>query len=277
MRAFGLHKKGEKISESDSEPVWNLTETREKKKIAVVGISRGAGSTFLSVSLAFLLAMSKNIEGSRTQNNIPQPAAVSLLEMRCPREGESMIYYAAGLDRRFHGRRFTDFFDLYMKKKSFPQTVNLHRGINWAVWRQPGEVCDLSEFPLDHMPGRYIIADSPPMETLQQYDLVIAAIDPSPSAVYAGSGAYEQLRDMETCGLPLLWVLNKENAGVSHPSLKHFLQLREYFAVPAVSVETFCRAQYSGLLPMEVLRDEEKNLEEALKKLAVQITEVLSK
>ena len=82
---------------------------------------------------------------------------------------------------------------------------------------------------------------------------------------------------METCGLPLLWVLNKENAGVSHPSLKHFLQLREYFAVPAVSVETFCRAQYSGLLPMEVLRDEEKNLEEALKKLAVQITEVLSK
>ena len=127
------------------------------------------------------------------------------------------------------------------------------------------------------MPGRYIIADSPPLETLQQYDLVIAVIDPIPSAVYAGSSVYETLRDMETCGLPVLWVFIKDNPGVNHQSLKHFLQLREYFAVPAVSVETFCRAQYSGLLPMEVLRDEEKNLEAALKKLAGQITEVLSK
>ena len=253
----------------DREPVWNLTGKKQKKKIAVIGISRGAGTTFVSASLAFLLA-SVESEKWYTSDRIRQknaeqivsPAQVSLLEMQRPREGESMLYYAAALDRRFREKRFTDFFALHVQGKSLPLTANLHKGINWVVWRHPAtgeERMDLSAFPLEQMPGTYIIADSPPLDTLRKYDLVIGVLDPMPAAVYAGSGMYEQLRDLETCGLPVLWVLNRDHSGVNHSALQRFLKLKNWIAVPELGREVFYKAEYSGRLAAEVIREEEKN------------------
>ena len=51
--------------ENAAEPVWHLTPPEGKKKIAVVGISRGAGATFLAMSLAFLL--SKNVDAAEEE------------------------------------------------------------------------------------------------------------------------------------------------------------------------------------------------------------------
>jgi len=260
----------------DMEPVWNLTEKKRKKKIAVVGISRGAGTTFVSVSLAFLLA---SVENEKKTQSTVSPARVSYLELRRPQPGESMVYYSASLDRRFQSRRFTDFFSLHFHGKLLPQMINLHKGINWAVWRQPMDIGDesgcpgadsavnhgiksMADFPLNQMPGEYIVADSPSLDTLQKYDLVIGVIDPLPSAVYAGSQVYEQMRDMEMTGLPVMWVVNKDSPDVNHLSLKRYLKLTEYFAVPELDRGLFSRAQYSGRLPVELAMEELKYLAE---------------
>ena len=253
------------------EPIWNLTESKFKKKIAVVGIGRGAGATFVSVSLAFLLSMSKSV---KKDESAIMPAKVSLLEMRCPQAGEPMLYYAAGLDRRFPERRFTDFFSMHIQGNAIPKMVNLHKGINWLVWRQhhvsvenTGKT-DLSDFPVEQMAGEYIIADSPPAETLGRYDLVVAVIDPLPSSIFAGSEYYEQLRDAEAAGMHILWVLNKDHSEVNHSAVKRFLRLKEYVSFPLLESPLFYKAQYTCQLPAELL---EGDAEEAAKNLVEKV------
>lgn len=266
-----------------AEPVWNLTEKNTKKKIAVTGISRRAGTTFVSVSLAFLLASverEKQYKEREPQERLVLPAAVSLLEMRRPEQGDSMMYYAAALDRRFQGRRFTDFFSLYMQGETLPKALNLHKGIHWAVWRKPAgrERNELMEnlrvpaaFPLEQMPGTWLIADSPTVDTLQKYDLVIALIDPLPSSVYAGAETYERIRDMQNSGLPVLWVLNKDHPDLNHSALKRFLKLQQYEAIPLLNPELFCKAEYAGKLTVEVLDEREREPFERLKEKVLSI------
>lgn len=284
----------------ESEPVWNLTQPRQQKKIAVTGISRGAGATFVATSLAFLLSQSKFVEKCRTelseQSYSPQSAAppakslspvpVSYVELKQPRPGESMVFFGAGLDQRFRGNRFADFFQLYQagswpsghqfsdSAASHRSPVNLHKGINWVVWRHWAQnqeasaaeaeigTCnsgrDWTRFPLEDLPGNFVIVDSPPVDTLHRYDLVIGVIDPLPAAVYAGAEHYELLRDQAISGLPLIWAVNRDNDQVNHGALKRFLKLKEYFSVPLLKQQLFYRAQYTCRLPVELMEDEER-------------------
>jgi hypothetical protein len=238
------------------EPVWNVTRPERQKKIAVVGISRGAGATFVALTLAFLLSESKKDESSQNR-----PAEVSYVEMRKPGSGESMAYYSAGLDRRFSAGRFTDFFSLY-RKGSWPDKegavpLNLHKGINWVVWRnREDDDINPDSFSLDALPGKYIVADSPSLDILHKFDMVIGVINPLPSDVYAGAEVYEALHDMQICGLPMYWVLNRDNCEVNHSSLEQFLKLKNSFSVPEVSRELIYKAQYTCQLAAEVLRKE---------------------
>lgn len=403
-----------------AEPVWNVTGPEKRKKIAVVGISRGAGATFIATSLAFLL--SKNVEsqqggdgqgggrggaaerhfeagsgreadrlsgagggprissggifseksrwpeygssrsltrmvrertflagygggreerrsvlagsgpgagssagvgdirggvrgGVRDDIRGGQPgcpaAGAAYVELRQPAAGEAGGFFAAGLDLRFRGNRFTDFFEIYMQGKPLPPRVNLHKGINWVVWRTPAnsnidgvhlgmvssgaaftgtpsagvasadEVspstdfagaasadavfndagparaasagADLAGFPLDQLAGQWIVADSPPLEMLQRYDLVIGVIDPLPSRIFAGAETYEYLRDAQSSGLPLLWVVNCDNAEVNHSELKRFLRLPAHCSLPLLNPALLYRAQYACRLPAELL------------------------
>lgn len=252
-----------------------------QKKIAVTGISRGAGTTFISVSLAFLLAMSNHDEKPGILSNPLLPAQVTLLEMGEAEEGKAMIYYHAGLDRRFLRGRFTDFFSLYKGGQPLPQSVNLHKGINWAVRRlgpsEEGKASlsaeDLLRFPFHQMAGEYIISDSPSLDTLQQYDLVIGVIDPMPSALYAGSRRYEILRDMETGGLPVLWAVNRDSPAVDHTAMKGYLKLKDYFSIPELDRALLYQAEYTGLLPVELVSGEEKCRMEDFAERVVEMTE----
>ena len=62
------------------EPEWNLLRPKTQKRIAVIGISRGAGATFASTTLAFLMQKSNFGEKDRI-SNIP----VTYIQMRQPR------------------------------------------------------------------------------------------------------------------------------------------------------------------------------------------------
>ena len=267
-----------------------------KKKIAVVGISRGAGATYVASTLAFLMSVSKfdesceesaaDIEYFRSlrqrtgQDRNPQEPGCTFTEFRQPQKGEPLVYHEAGLDRNLSQSQFTDFISLYLdgkwpqrkeeskkagrktEQKVFP---NVYKNINWAVYRNwadvesSAEAQALSMFPLDFLPGSIVIADSPPIESLPQYNLILGVIDPAPAAVYAGAEVYEKLKDCEKAGVPVLWILNKDCEEVDHSALKRFLKLKTYYSLPEVSRGIFCRAQYACRLPAEVQFEEEKN------------------
>ena len=313
--------------ENAAEPVWHLTPPEGKKKIAVVGISRGAGATFLAMSLAFLL--SKNVDaaeeerkddskkiirshsmekmvrerswisawgnpwesgtgreggasghggrwGGEEEGDSPRSAAdAAYVEMRRPAAGEPAAYFAAGLDLRFRGKRFTDFFSFCLQGQPLPRRSNLYRGINWVVWRNPAaaeetehsdspagrrQTEDLERFPLKHFPldqlgERWILVDSPPLDTLQQYDLVLGVIHPLPAQIFAGTPVYEILKDAAAAGLPVLWVVNGDHPEVNHSEMKRFLQLPSYCSIPLCDPSVFYRAQYGCRLPGECLAD----------------------
>ncbi|MGN1412675.1 MAG: hypothetical protein ACI4WY_00355 [Anaerovoracaceae bacterium] len=287
-------------------PVWNLSCRKEKKKIAVVGISRGAGTTFVAMSLAFLL--SKNVEkeqvkeqnrgrsaglggkgtfpegrsaGRAASRAAGQPgclaAGAAYVELRQPAAGEAGGFFSAGLDLRFRRNRFTDFFQIYLQGRPLPPRVNLHKGINWVVWRTPTCAAEsaeadadvhlskidaslvfppqpsLADFPLEQLAGEWIIADNPPLEMLHRFDLVIGVIDPLPSRVFAGTETYEALRDLGTGGVHTLWILNGDNPEVNHGELRRFLRLKDFRTIPLADSAVFYRAQYACCLPVELL------------------------
>ena len=248
-----------------------MKQKEKQKKIAVVGISRGAGTTFVSITLAFLLSMS-NYDESDNLKTIPIP--VSYVEWKRPAPGETQVFFSAGLDRRFGTRRFTDFFALYAQGKWPAQKapLNLHKGINWVVWRQGGKEEDGGDFPLESLPGKYVVTDSPPLERLRTHDLTVAVIDPLPSAVYAGAEIYEAVRDLEYCGLPVIWIVNKDGEAVNHGALKRFLRLKDYVAVPWLTENLFSKAQYGGQLPAELMDDGTKHAFQAAAAEIIRLT-----
>ena len=230
------------------EPEWNLMQPKTQKKIAVVGISRGAGATFAATTLAFLLQKSNFGEKGR-MTKIP----VTYVQMRQPEAGEPMIYYEAGLDRRFGRSAFGEDEEI--------ERLHLHKGINWAVWRCSRGRHEESPGPvfrpyMENLPGQWAIADSPPLDTLGRYDLTAAVIDPLPGAVYAGAETYEILRDLETAGLPVLWIVNRDCTDVNHSGLKRFLKLKEYTSLPLVETGLIYRAQNTCCLPAELMDGE---------------------
>lgn len=232
------------------EPEWNLLQPKLQNKIAVIGISRGAGATFASTALAFLLQKSNFGEKSR-YTAVP----VTYVEMRQPAERESMIFFEAGLDQRFGKGAFSG-------GEGNEKQLHLHKGINWVVWRQccggngEGEGCrSFRPYP-DEMPGAWVIADSPPLDTLRKYDLTVAVIDPLPASVYAGAETYEILRDMENTGLPVLWVVNRDHGEVNHSGLKRFLRLKTYVPLPLLDSRLIYRAQNTCCLPAELMDGE---------------------
>ena len=241
-----------------TEPEWHLLQPVLQKRIAVVGISRGAGASFIAQTLAFLLQKSKFAEECR-KAEVP----VTYIQMRQPQPGESMVFFEAGLDQRFGKKAFLD-------GEEGADVLHLHRGINWSVWRQSRRQADqqmdgaectealccsgsiFRPFP-ENVPGRWVVADSPPLETLRRYDLVVGLVDPLPGRVYAGAETYEVLRDLEAAGLPVLWVLNRDSREVNHSALNRFLKRKEWTPMPLMNPELVYRAQYTCCLPVELM------------------------
>ena len=211
--------------------------------------------------------MSKNVEKEQVKEqnrgrSAGLEAGAAYVELRQPAAGQAGGFFSAGLDLRFRGNRFTDFFQIYLQGRPLPPLVNLHKGINWAVWRTaagsaetPAEdgAMHLIDFPLDDLSGKWIIADDPPLEMLHRFDLVIGVIDPLPSRVFAGMETYEALRDMAAGGTHILWIMNGDNPEVNHGELRRFLRLADVRTIPLADPAVFYRAQYASCLPVELL------------------------
>lgn len=244
---------------------------QKKYKIGVVGIGRGAGATFVSMSLAFLLAKegqetkmkkTRNLQ-KRGHSRYPALSCITYVECQPPKHEAEQAYYIGALDKRFEKMGFVDFFQLHREGGFIGNRINLHKGINWvvhrnAVWEDSQIDRIWEDLPLDQLAGDVIVADSPALETLQSYDLILGTVDPLPSKIFAGAGVYEALRDLQVSGLPILWILNKDNEQVNHDELRRFLKWKDYIKIPLFPQELFYKSQYLCQLAIETLLQEKK-------------------
>ena len=95
---------------------------KERIKIGVVGCSRGAGASFVATSLAYYIAQ-----------HTERKAAYVQVE-----DGKHDVYDALGMDKRFIGREFADFYALLAEGKKIKDKENIDEHINWAL-RIPDE------------------------------------------------------------------------------------------------------------------------------------------
>ncbi len=213
----------------------------DKLKIAVIGLSPGAGAGFVSASLARTFA---EISDCRP----------TILEL-----GGQRLYDCLAMDKHFAGREFIRFFGLLAKGRSIRGLRNELLGVNWVL-KAPGE----DKEPVDilnmlrivnNVSGNVIISkisstsEEQLWEILHDMDRVLVVIDPMPSMMLAG---HDLLCRLRTSGLSLIYAVNKMNGGVSHRELINYLQLKKVFYIPMIAPEILYSAEYSCRFPFEI-------------------------
>lgn len=261
-------------------PEWHpLTEgvfgDAAKIKIGVIGMSRGAGTTFVASRIAYTLAQESD--------------GVCFVEAaggiaRGSEEGVLAIH-SLSLGRIFKKERFADYFGSWEQGLGVGIRTNRFENVNWVL-RNPyesnaihglGKAGKRTDFmapsyaardsrhrpgyarvPYEKIPGRYMVVDAPPKENLQEMDLVVCVTDPLPSKLIAGEDTIKSIRENRirtgrgfaptmNIPTPCLWVLNKDNPKVNHRQLEKFMKVKFDFAIPMIDPEEFYRAEYNGM------------------------------
>lgn len=228
---------------------------KDRVKIGVVGMAQGVGASFVGISLAKELSKDKDnsvayVEGMRTEDE------------------RAELYDSLGMDKRFLGKTYFDFFDAVDKGIVISDKINLDERINWALKipskllkNKDGEsveiissikfisivnnisanvvVCDLNEYAKDE-------------DVLAEMDVVVFVIDPLPSRLICG---YEKLCYMKKQSIfekKIIYVLNKNNDGVNRGELYDFLRLKPDIVIPALPSEPIYIAEYNCKIPYMV-------------------------
>ncbi|GHU64592.1 hypothetical protein AGMMS49983_10630 [Clostridia bacterium] len=226
----------------------------EIRKIGFVGLSAGVGTTTLALAMAECLAGNGTAgeAGSKT-------APVACLEIaEGPEVGSSsgLSYDKIGIDRHFAGRDYISFYRLAAEGKPVMGKVNLSGGVNWAL-RMPVDLRHKVGAPsllrlIDNIEGAPVLCDissALPVETLadvlSDMHRIICVVDPLPSKLLAGGRVMEQVRSAEHAGIPVVYVLNKMNAGVNVREVKRFVSLNNPVEIPAVKPQLVYAAEYA--------------------------------
>ncbi len=226
-----------------------------KIKIGVVGISPGAGATFISSRIAYEL-------GRRTEGVCYVEAA------QTPR----LSSHSLSLAKIFDKRNFADYLGSWQQGLSAGSRTNIFENVNWIL-RNPYIVdreekilpqrsaytyTYTEEIPYERIPGRYLVIDSPEIHTLTHMDLVVCVADPLPSSLISAEETVKALRENRiktkkgfapamNRPTPCLWVLNKDNPKVSHREVEGFMKIKFDFVIPMMDPKEFYRAEYSNM------------------------------
>ena len=213
----------------------------DRMKIGVVGLVPGAGAGFVSTCLA----------GALAETGKYSPA---LLEL-----GGEGLYDVLAMDKHFAGRDYFPFFQSVAGDRSIRCRNNLMHGVNWALKSPPeyGITLDLLKMirMANHTAGDMILCKIGSMQEedlwrlLWDMDRVLVVIDPLPSRMLAG---HKFLCALRTSGLPILYLINKMNGGVSRRELLNYLKLKKPHYLPMFEPEIIYSAEYSCRLPYDL-------------------------
>jgi len=231
----------------------------ESRKIGVVGSCAGAGVTTVVFAFAEYLAAVRR-QAARPVNKRGAEKPVGVLELRTDAGAPAGCPYdKLGADRHFAGRDYADFHRLAAEGVPCGNLFNISGGVNWAL--RPPAVSGRPDDPLpvsallrlaDAAAGDPLLCDiasSAAGETLSELlaDMhrIVCVIDPLPSRLLASAERIGRIRAAEARGNPVVWVVNKMNAGVNRKELFRFLALKDPVFLPALPAETLYAAEYA--------------------------------
>jgi len=222
----------------------------EKQKIGVVGMSGGAGVSFVATSLAKILS---GIEGRK----------VTLLEIRDALSGKKpLIYDSIGMDKRFKNREFIRYYNEIKEGRGVRTKSNPDDRVNWGLITPEDVKDEIAVTPIEivrlinNIPGDIIVCDISECENAGDYlidmDYVIFVIDPLPARIMAGYPFMSEVKRLEHRGKKVVWIINKYNSGINKRDLHNFLKLKGHYTLPCVSPENFYNAEYNCKIPYEI-------------------------
>jgi hypothetical protein len=233
----------------------------DKSRIGFIGISGGAGTTFLTVCLARFLANTRKLD----------PAVVEL--------GKGSIYDSIGMDKHFAGRDFFGFFKALEEGKSIRGRKNMDEGINWII-RSPEELPLFLSYEqklrlINSVAGNVILydfsgCDKDYQSFLELMDQIIVIIDPLPSKMLEGYQTLCRLKAFEISGGEVIYTVNKHNKGINQREMHDFLKIRNPYIIPMVSMENIYTAEYTCKIPYS-LGEVKSILYEPIRKIAEQL------
>lgn len=237
-------------------------------KIGVTGMESAVGKSFIATALAKELSKDK-------EKHIAYVEISSINKL-------TFLYDSLGMDKRFAGRTFYDFYTEIADGRSIAGLINLDERINWALCVPPNnkkikdkkletiEFCRL----INNVTADSIICDIGQCDgfeqILKEMNVIVFVIDPLPSKLIA---AYDQLCHMKKCqleGQTTIWVVNKYNDGINKRELYDFMKIKHFIKVPVVPQEQIYLAEYNCKLPYSV-----KLIAEALTEPVRQIIQLL--
>ncbi len=222
-----------------------------RNRIGVIGISESVGVSFFCCTFASFLV-------EQTEHK------VSVMEL-----GKPAIFDAIGIDKRFAGREYYDYFADYSSRKLISKIQNIDEGINWMV-KLPEPKLTWNSGTTEHQShqvfyeeqllliekawGDVVLCDFSGMENhikelLQYMDQVVFFIDPLPSKILKGQLILAKIKELEQAGLSVVYVINQMNRGVRKKQMEDFLQLKGGILIPLIPKEYIYTAEYQCRIP----------------------------
>ena len=226
--------------------------TKEKRKVAVLGIGRSCGVSTVAIMLAYYIKKKGNRVSFCEITNKPNKAS---------------IYYKNFFDKNMEHDQLIDFYDATRQGKPIHRLHNFYKDVNWAI-TLPNTRCmnglngEEKKHLINNLLGEYVICDVDfdceigEEKILEEFDLVIALVDPLPSKVMENFDAIRRLKELEFNGYNVMWVLNFYNRGIHTRDLVKSLRLEKYDKIPLIERERIYDCEYRCKEP--ILKKEEK-------------------
>lgn len=221
----------------------------DRKNIAVTGIGRGCGTTLAAVSLALHMA--------------EQGGRVSYTECGVPAEKDGLLYVAAGMDQRFGGRRFHDFYRLIADGQPVRDLENREMDVSWVLITPEDAKADVRLSERDM--GRLLlnareewnifdldISTEEGRSLMNDMDACLVLADPLPSKLARETGALRFLKKLEVSGqIPFRWAVNRMNPGVTKRQIRSFLKSGSLSWIPDIPARNFYEDEFRCLFHWE--------------------------
>ena len=228
-----------------------------RDKYAILGLGPETGVTTIGTILARMA--SKRTKG-----------LVQYLELRDNSLEKPLIFDAYGMDQRFNGREFIDFYERVKKGENISKLINREEGMGWVLTLNPRKkkanpltiveklhlihnltsdllFCDISY--KQNSEGNYEELSL----LLREMTRVILIIDPMPAKLLSSVKTLSLIKSLEEKGKEVYYFINKFNAGVNKRELFDYLKIKADLIIPQIPLEEFYKIQYNLDFPDAIL------------------------
>ncbi len=249
--------------------------------IAVTGLGRSVGTTFVATALAFYFR--------------DKGKTVSFCQCLTPSKAGSLLYDAVAMDQRFARREFCDVYERIHASeplrfaatgagwgKQKEKLLNTEEGISWILPTGQSSRADaighngmdLAQTDLTEAQQARLLtiprgevcvfdfeADNQWNQTLMDMDVIIVVVDPLPSKMIHSKERFKFLKKLELAGCIVVWVVNYVNRGINLRQVKAYLKTNQIIRVPTFQAELIYECEYACRFPWENAEIQRKMME----------------